>query len=188
VDLDWFQVVISCDYSCSRTGYLRGGGRQNPDDLARAAAKKIVVMSEDTVLQGRIFSLALAGEDTPQTLYRLLAQPPYVNQLPWSQMHFFWGDERCVSLDDPESNYGQVRRTILVKDLIPEGNVHRIGGELEPIKAAQDYALQHIIIKTSMRNSNQSIPLSQSQLCHILPGWQKLLWPHGCLTRLPMPG
>jgi len=101
VDLDWFQVVISCDYSCGRTGYLRGGGRQNPDDLARAAAKKIVVMSEDTVLHGRIFSLALAGEDTPQTLYRLLAQPPYVNQLPWSQMHFFWGDERCVSLDVP---------------------------------------------------------------------------------------
>ena len=142
MDLDWFQVVISCDYSCSRTGYLRGGGRQNPDDLARAAAKKIVVMSEDTVLHGRIFSLALAGEDTPQTLYRLLAQPPYVNQLPWSQMHFFWGDERCVSLDVPESNYGQVRRTILVKDLVPEGNIHRIRGELEPTKAAQDYAVQ----------------------------------------------
>lgn len=99
-------------------------------------------MSEDTVAQGGIFSLALAGGDTPQTLYHLLAQPPFVEQLPWSQMHFFWGDERCVPPDDPESNYEQARRTILKKELVPEENIHRIRGEWGSIKAAQDYAVQ----------------------------------------------
>jgi 6-phosphogluconolactonase len=53
--------------------------------------------------------------------------------------HIFWGDERCVPPDDPESNYGQAWSLLLCHVNIPAGNIHRIQGELGPLKASKDY-------------------------------------------------
>jgi 6-phosphogluconolactonase len=58
----------------------------------------------------------------------------------WSQVHMFWGDERCVPASDPESSYGQARDLLLQHIPIPENNVHPVDGEISPAEAAKDYS------------------------------------------------
>jgi 6-phosphogluconolactonase len=72
------------------------------------------------------FTVALAGGSTPKGFYSLLARNP---TLPWDGMYFFFGDERHVPPDDPESNYRMARETLLAKIPIPDGNVFRIPAE-----------------------------------------------------------
>jgi 6-phosphogluconolactonase len=58
----------------------------------------------------------------------------------WTDIHIFWGDERCVPADDPGSSYGQARDLFLSRVRIPRSNIHRIQGELGPEQASKDYA------------------------------------------------
>jgi 6-phosphogluconolactonase len=79
--------------------------------------------------------LALSGGSTPLPVYERLAKLA----LPWPSLHLFWGDERCVPPDDQNSNYGNALRKFISQAPIPEANVHRIQGELEPQEAAKAY-------------------------------------------------
>ena len=85
------------------------------------------------------FTLVLSGGSTPVTLYRMLAAPPYRDDMPWHRVHLFFGDERCVGPEDSASNYRMVKETLLSHISIPPENVHRIMGELEPAEAALEY-------------------------------------------------
>jgi 6-phosphogluconolactonase len=85
------------------------------------------------------FLLVLNGGSTPIPLFRLLASDRNM-KIDWKYTHIFWGDERCVATDDPESSYGQAHDLFLRLVDIPEENVHRIKGELGPLEAAKDYA------------------------------------------------
>jgi 6-phosphogluconolactonase len=109
------------------------------EDLYQAAAVHIAeVITQAARSRGKAY-VALSGGSTPLSLYQLLAQPPYQTVIPWDAVHFYWGDERCVPPDHPESNYGQVKQALL--DHIPaqEERIHRIKGELEPADAASNY-------------------------------------------------
>jgi 6-phosphogluconolactonase len=110
--------------------------------LSLAAAEHFAETVMDAVTRRGRFLAALAGGNTPLALFRLLAEPPYRQQLPWSQMVFFWGDERCVPPDDPHSNFKQAWQAWLAHIPIPEENLQRIKGELDPTAAARDYAEQ----------------------------------------------
>lgn len=112
------------------------------ETLTRAAADDITALLTTQANPHRAFTVALSGGGTPRGLYELLAQPPYAHRLPWPQMHFFWGDERCVSTDHPESNYGQAQQALLRHVPIPVENIHRVRVELPPAEAAADYARQ----------------------------------------------
>jgi 6-phosphogluconolactonase len=72
-------------------------------------------------------------------LYRLLAEEPYRAQIPWTQVHLFWGDERCVPPDHPDSNYRLANEILISHVPIPSANVYRVRGELEPEVAARAY-------------------------------------------------
>ncbi len=67
-------------------------------------------------------------------LYERLAD----ETLDWSRVHFFWGDERCVPVEDSGNSYGQVKKVLF--DKISATNIHRVKSELEPDSAARDYA------------------------------------------------
>ncbi len=110
-----------------------------PAALARAAAEEWRVRALATA-SGR-FAVALAGGSTPRALYALLADPraPYREALPWARTHVFFGDERTVPPDHPESNYGTAREALLARVPIPPENVHRIRGEEDPVAAARSY-------------------------------------------------
>jgi 6-phosphogluconolactonase len=75
------------------------------------------------------FSICLSGGSTPKRLYQLLAGAPYRDMLPWERIHWFWGDERFVAWDDPDSNYGMARDAFLAHVPVPTGNIHGIAHE-----------------------------------------------------------
>jgi 6-phosphogluconolactonase len=109
------------------------------DDLAQQAAAEFVRLAQLAIREKGRFAVALSGGSTPAALYSLLATPAFSPQIPWRQVHLFWGDERCVPPHHPESNYRMVREALLSKIQIPGANVHRMAGEKEPQVAAAKY-------------------------------------------------
>jgi 6-phosphogluconolactonase len=85
------------------------------------------------------FSVALSGGSTPRRLYQLLAGPPYREALPWDRVHWFWGDDRFVPWDHPDSNYGMARTAMLAPAPVPPHNIHAIVTTGTPAEAAVAY-------------------------------------------------
>ena len=110
--------------------------------VSRFAADLFSRIARESVAERGTFLAALSGGGTPLALYRLLALPPFRDELPWEAMHFFWGDERCVPPDDPQSNYRQAWDAWLSQVPLPAENIHRAKGELGPTTAAEDYLRQ----------------------------------------------
>lgn len=111
----------------------------NPEALARAAAEFFVSRAQDAMAaQGR-FSVGLSGGSTPKDLYTLLATDEFAQQVDWANVYVFWGDERCVPPDHPDSCYRMARRALLDHIPLPPENIYRIRGEAEPAKAAEEY-------------------------------------------------
>ena len=109
------------------------------DDLCRRAAELFIALAKQAIRNAGQFTVALSGGSTPKALYSLLASPQYGELMDWSNVHLFWGDERCVPPDHRESNYRLVEDTLLSKIRIPEANVHRMAGEQAPVVAAAEY-------------------------------------------------
>ena len=86
--------------------------------------------------------MALAGGTTPKGVYELLGSEAFSKRVEWSQVYLFFGDERCVSPDHPESNYAMAREALISKVPIPAENVQRIKGEVSPEEAAAEYERQ----------------------------------------------
>ena len=108
--------------------------------LAEAAATHIVARATRAIATRGRFTLVLSGGSTPQRTYALLASDRFLSTVDWSRVHIFWGDERCVPRDHPESNYRMAHRTFLRALPIPNVNLHRMFGERVPGEAAARYA------------------------------------------------
>ena len=104
------------------------------------AADLFIESAADSIAQRGRFLTALSGGNTPTGLYRLLAAAPARDRIDWSNVHVFWGDERCVPPEDPGNSYGQAKQVLLDQVPVPEENVHRVLSDLEPGEAAMDYA------------------------------------------------
>jgi len=106
------------------------------DAVAEAAAREIAAAAQQASMErGRVL-LALAGGRTPALAYRRLAADPWRDSVDWPRAEFFWGDERAVPPDDPASNYGMARRTMLRPLGIDEGRLHRMRAEAPDLEAA----------------------------------------------------
>ena len=113
--------------------------------LNLAAAEFWKRIAASSIAQHGRFSVALSGGSTPRSLFELLAQPPWSASLPWAKTHVFWGDERCVPADHPDSNFGMTHKALLSKIKIPAENIHRVPTELgapEKIAAAYESTLR----------------------------------------------
>jgi 6-phosphogluconolactonase len=109
------------------------------NELVRAEAERIVTQAREAIrARGRCL-VALSGGSTPRPLYELLATPRYATRIDWSRMHLFWGDERCVPPDHPDSNYRMTREALIDHVPLPPENVHRVRGEDPPEQAAVAY-------------------------------------------------
>ncbi len=107
--------------------------------LSEAAARRLVGRIKTTLATQAPFSLVLAGGSTPGVLYQLLASE-YREQIPWAQLHLFWGDERYVPPSDPRSNYCMACETLLGHVPVPKGNLHPMPTEFpEADEAAAAY-------------------------------------------------
>ena len=109
--------------------------------IARLAADKFVELAQAAVNRSGTFSVALAGGSTPKLLYSLLATDPDLRaKVPWDKMQLFFGDERHVGPDDPQSNFKMASDTMISKAPLKPDQVHRIKGELpDAEQAAREY-------------------------------------------------
>jgi 6-phosphogluconolactonase len=106
-------------------------GREGAADLARLAAEAVAT-------RGR-FAVALTGGSSPGDLYRALAAAPFRDEIPWRDVHLFWGDDRVVPPQHPRSNFRLASRAFIDGVPIPAANVHRIRGELGLRRALEGY-------------------------------------------------
>ncbi len=113
--------------------------KPTPEEVFEIAARNFMEMTCRAIEKRGHALVVLSGGSTPQGLFELLRQPPFVNEIAWQQMHIFWADERCVPADDPQSNYGQALQQLLTHVEIPPENIHPINGSLEPAEAARQY-------------------------------------------------
>jgi len=85
------------------------------------------------------FRVSLSGGSTPKTLYTLLASDDFRGRFPWTRVSWYWGDERFVPYDHPDSNYRMTREAMLRKVPVPPGNIHPVPVDGAPAEAALRY-------------------------------------------------
>jgi 6-phosphogluconolactonase len=108
-------------------------------DLEQNAAEEITRIMRAAISERGVCCMALSGGETPRQIYRRLGREPLKDSVNWSRVHLFFSDERSVSPNDSQSNYGMVERSLLSWVDIPRQNVHRIRGEVDSALAAQEY-------------------------------------------------
>jgi 6-phosphogluconolactonase len=106
------------------------------ESLAHRVAQWITDLANAT--PGK-FAIALSGGSTPKRLFQLLAAAPLRDQMPWERVHLFWGDDRFVPWNDPNSNYGMANEAMLAHAPIPKENIHGIAFKGSMEDAAQAY-------------------------------------------------
>ena len=112
----------------------------SPAPLFEAAADEFFRVIYASVQRGEPCRIALSGGSTPKSLYSLIADrvdKGLARGIDWHRVHLFFGDERCVPPDHPDSNYRMVKQSLLIHGLTAA--VHRVQGELPPEEAAARY-------------------------------------------------
>ena len=96
-------------------------------------------MTQAALAASRPFRVSLSGGSTPKTLYSLLASDDFRKRFPWERVSWYWGDERFVPYDHPDSNYRMTREAMLAKAPVPPENVHPVPADGTPEEAARRY-------------------------------------------------
>ena len=107
--------------------------------LSRAAAEYVTEVVSSAVHHQGYATLVLSGGSTPRHLYELLALEEYKNKIPWARIYFFWGDERCVSSDHPDSNFKMAVEALISRVPVMPENIYRIPVELGWQESASVY-------------------------------------------------
>ena len=109
--------------------------------LAGAAARRFVGLAKDVVTRRGVFTVTLAGGSTPKDLYTLLATDPALRAaVPWSQIHFFFGDERHVPPGHADSNFRMANEAMFQRLEDQSLHIHRVPTELpDAVEVASRY-------------------------------------------------
>lgn len=107
--------------------------------LASVGAGRVAAVVERSIEAHGSAMVSLTGGRTVQGVYEWLAHG-HDRRIDWSRVHLFWGDERHVSPDDPQSNFGMAHRALLAHVRVPDAQIHRMQGELpDAVDAARAY-------------------------------------------------
>src|SRR3990170_3090509 len=131
--------------------YIFSDSQQLADTLSRDFRRSLETQAN---AGGSVF-VALSGGNTPRIFFERLAVPPYREEIPWKNIHFFWGDERCVPPDDAESNFKMANDAFLSHVAIPDNNIHRVMGENPPQSEVHRYEKE---IKTHLPLAENELP------------------------------
>jgi 6-phosphogluconolactonase len=109
--------------------------------ITRRAAEEFLQCVTEAVAQRGVFAVALAGGSTPRSLYSMLSDDPvYRSKIPWEKIRFFFGDERHVPPDSPDSNFRMADEALFSKGLVKPEQITRIKGEYQDTeKSALEY-------------------------------------------------
>jgi 6-phosphogluconolactonase len=111
----------------------------NPDTLAQQAVDTILESAHQAFELRGVFRLCLAGGSTPRRIYRQLAEAQNITGLDKPGLVLYWGDERCVRPDDPNSNYRMAKEELIPSLHTDNVAIHRMEGEVDPPKSAAQY-------------------------------------------------
>ncbi len=126
---------------------------ENVEVLGVAVAELFLEKARVAVAERGRFIVSLAGGQTPQRIYEILAKPPYSNQIPWQKVHIYWGDERYVPADDIRSNQLMARKAFLDHVPIPQEQIHPILCTSSPQQAVKEY--EHVLASTFLKEEPQ---------------------------------
>jgi 6-phosphogluconolactonase len=105
--------------------------------IAKRAAEEFVRAATSAADGKGCFTVALAGGSTPKALYGLLVNDPALrSQVPWDKAHLFFGDERHVAPDQPDSNFRMATEAMISKSPLKPEQVTRIKGEYPDAETA----------------------------------------------------
>jgi 6-phosphogluconolactonase len=108
----------------------------DPQALAHHVA---VWMTKAALATDNAFRVSLSGGSTPKALYQLLASDEFRGRFPWPRVSWYWGDERFVPYDHPESNYRMTREAMFAHARVPPENIHPVPADGTPDDAARRY-------------------------------------------------
>jgi 6-phosphogluconolactonase len=108
----------------------------DPQALARRVA---AWMTEAAIASSGPFRVALSGGSTPKMLYEVLASDDFRTRFPWERVLWYWGDERFVPQDHPDSNYRMTREAMLAQAPVPPANVYPVPVDGTPDECALRY-------------------------------------------------
>jgi len=114
----------------------------DPDALSAGAARRFVELAAASIAARGRFAVALSGGSTPKRLYQLLASPSFIDQIDWPNIDFFFGDERCVALDHPDSNFRMAQDALFSTGSARTAHVFPVPADCAPEEAAAKYAEQ----------------------------------------------
>lgn len=137
------------------------------EQLSRACAARWVALCDRAIAERQAFHVALAGGSTPRRLYTLLAEEEFSGRTDWSRVHVYFGDERSVPPDHPDSNYRMAREQLLDHVPIPAEQIHPILAAPESIE--QDAASYAKVIRCNAPLGPEGIPHFDLMLLGIGP-------------------
>jgi 6-phosphogluconolactonase len=112
----------------------------NAEQLSRDAAEDVIRLAAEAIAARGRFSMALSGGNTPRRLYQVLAETPFREQVDWPRVQLFWGDERALPPDHPDSNFRMADEALLRRVPVPDTHIHRMQAERpDRDAAARDY-------------------------------------------------
>src|ERR1700761_1176886 len=109
------------------------------EEVLNALAAYFVKVAQDSIAAKSKFSVALSGGSSPKKLYQLLASPAYSGEIDWEKVYFFFGDERNVPKDSPDSNYLMAKKALFDPLEISTLNIFPVDTSLPPADAAKKY-------------------------------------------------
>ena len=109
------------------------------NELEISVAGKLFDVMRRSLKKNAKCCIVLAGGETPKMVYRHMCEDKAIRSVDWSRVHVFFCDERAVPPDHPNSNYGMIEREWISHISIPQENVHRIKGEIDPTIASEEY-------------------------------------------------
>jgi 6-phosphogluconolactonase len=118
---------------------------ENIDTVISSAAEFFIEESVKSITLNGKFTVALSGGSSPKKLFELLASDQYRKRVTWDKIFFFFGDERFVPLDDPQSNYLMAKLALFDPLAIPASNVFPVNTTVSPEESAIQYeqTIQH---------------------------------------------
>ncbi len=158
----------------------------DPAALADEGARRFGALAQAATQAGGRFTVALSGGSTPRALYERLARPPLSAAVDWGNVHIFWGDERFVPPDDPESCFRMAREALLDHVPIPAANIYpvpTVGGA--PEVAASAYAETVVALFGAETPRFDLILLGMGPDGHtasLFPGHPEVVAPSGALV------
>lgn len=150
--------------------------------LSCRAAQRLAALAGEACAARGAFHLVLSGGTTPRSLYQTLSAPEFRSTIDWARVHVYFGDERAVPPEHPDSNYGMAKAALLDHVPIPPAQIHRIDVAFASVR--QDAAHYAKTLASNAPHDAQGVPQFDLILLGMGPdGHTASLFPYSCILR-----